>query len=64
MTMTTFTQTGSQTTDCRVDAIANNHPIAFVLLLIDHGVRRRQERAARRQRRQFRQQRPRLMPIQ
>ncbi len=64
MAMTTHTRADDRASDRRFDATAGNHPLAFVLLLIDHGARQRRERAARRQRRQFRQRRPRLMLIQ
>ncbi len=64
MAMTTPTPAADQTADRRFAVTAGNHPLAFVLLLIDHDVRRRREQAARRQRRQFRRRRPRLMLIQ
>ncbi|GIX16998.1 MAG: hypothetical protein KatS3mg119_1184 [Rhodothalassiaceae bacterium] len=47
----------------RARAVPGGHPLAFVLLLIDHGARRRHESAARRQRRQFRRSRPRLVLV-
>ena len=64
MTMTTtLTHTGDQAPHGDAGLMGRDHPLTFVLLLVEHGARRHRESAARRQRRQFRQRRPRLMLV-
>ncbi|RMF75326.1 MAG: hypothetical protein D6740_01025 [Alphaproteobacteria bacterium] len=63
MARTVLTLAADQASDCRSGLTAEDHPLTFVLLLIDHGARQRRESTLRRQRRQFRQRRPRLMPV-